>query len=447
MDINPSIFKAYDIRGVYPSDINEDIAYRIAQAYAKFLSPKTVAVGRDVRVSGPALFDAVRRGLVEAGVNVVDIGMGTTDMMYFAVAKEGYDGGIQITASHNPREFNGMKVVREKAHPISGDSGIYEIRDIAASGHSFKAKVPGTTTTHDIRQDYLDKVFSVIDVKALYPMRVVANCNFGSIGPNLKKVSERLPVEFIYLNEEPNGEFPKGRPDPLILENRTETVELVKREKPNFGAAWDADADRCFFIDEKGRFLSGYFTCAVLAEYLMKKTPKAKIVTDMKLNWAIIDTVRRLGGQALPNKTGHSFFKERMIREDGLFGGEVSSHFYFRDFFYLDNGLIPFLLVLEMLSKSGKPLSEFYDPYFAKYFVLEETNSEVGDVARVLSELKEKYSDGRLDETDGIAIEYPDWRFSVRSSNTEPLVRLNLEARSKDAMEQRAAEVLAVIRS
>lgn len=445
MQINQSIFKAYDIRGIYPTEFNEEIAYKVSQAYAKFLAPKTVALGRDVRLSGPAIFEAVKKGLTDHGVNVIDIGVVSTDMMYFAVAHYGYDGGLCITASHNPGEYNGIKMVRKMAKPISGESGIMEIRDLVLADYRWESTQRGAVESKDVLGDYLQKVLSVIDPTKIKPFKIVANCNFGAIGRNLKKLQEYLPLEIIWLNEEPNGVFPKGRPDPLIPENRAETVELVQNHKADFGVAWDADADRIFFIDETGRFISGYFTSAVLSEYFLQKYPGAKVVTDMKLNWAIVDTVTRMGGKALPNKTGHSFFKERMIKEDAVFGGEVSGHYFFRDFFYLDNGMIPFLIILDMLSASGKKLSEIYQPYFEKYFAIEETNFTVADVAAVLRILKEKYHDGQLSEIDGLAIEYPDWRFSVRASNTEPVVRLNLEAKSKELMEKKTEELVKII--
>lgn len=446
MQINQSIFKAYDIRGIYPTEFNEEVAYAIAQAYAKLLAPKTVVLGRDVRLSGLVIFEAMKKGLIDHGVNVVDIGVVSTDMMYFAVAHYGYDGGLCITASHNPGEYNGIKMVRKNAKPISGESGIMEIRDLVMADYNYQAPQKGQVTTQDVLDDYLQKVLGIIDRTKIKPFKIVANCNFGAIGRNLKKLQEYLPLEIVWLNEEPNGAFPKGRPDPLIPENRLEAIELVRSVGADFGVAWDADADRIFFIDETGRFISGYFTSAVLAEYFLTRYSQAKVVVDMKLNWAIIDTVEKMGGTALPNKTGHAFFKERMIKEDAVFGGEVSGHYFFRDFFYLDNGLIPFLIILDILSTSGEKLSELYQPYFEKYFAIDETNFTVSDVAVVSRALKEKYNDGQLSELDGIAIEYPDWRFSVRASNTEPVVRLNLEARSRELMEEKSEELMRIIK-
>src|SRR5258708_423717 len=443
--INPSIFKAYDIRGIYPGDINEEVAYAIGQAYAKFLNPKKVVLGRDVRLSGPQLWEAVKNGLTDHGVDVVDIGVVSTDMMYFAVANYGFDGGLTVTASHNPREYNGMKMVRAKGAPISGDSGIMDIRDLVVSGYKFEAPKKGLVEKMQIIDDYISKALSVIDVTKIRPFKVVANTNFGTTGPLLEKFTASLPLTLKVINGEPNGEFPKGRPDPLIPENRNETMQLVRSEGADLGVMWDSDADRCFFIDETGRFLSGYFTSAILADYFLKKYPKSKVVVDMELNRAIIDVVNSGGGKALPNKTGHSFFKERMILEDAVFGGEVSGHYFFKDYFYLDNGLIPFLLILEILSTSGKKLSEIYDPLFAKYFAIEETNVTVADVPAVIERLTQTYHDAQVSFIDGISIEYPAWRASVRPSNTEALIRLNMEATDTANLESKTQEILELI--
>lgn len=448
-EINPGIFKAYDIRGVYPEEINADIFYKIAQAYAKFMEfrdGERVALGRDVRLSGPSLFDAMKKGLLDHGVDVVDIGVVATDMMYFAVAHYGYAGGLVITGSHTPREYNGVKMVRKMAKPISGDSGIPEIRDLAVSGYAHRAPVPGKAATRDVLDDYLQKVLSVIERTRLKPFKILANINFGPLTRNLKRMQNFLPLEIVWLNEKPDGSFPKGRPDPLIPESRAETIDLIKSNKVDFGVAWDSDADRIFFYDETGRFLSGYFTSAVLAEYMLKRYPGSKIVIDMKQNWAIIDTVKRAGGTPLSNRTGHSLFKERMIKEDAVFGGEVSAHYFFKDYFYLDNGLIPLLFILDILSLSGRKMSEIYQPYFDKYFAIEETNIKVGDPDAVFAAVKQKYGDGKLSEIDGVSIDYSDWRFNLRSSNTEPLVRLNLEAKTRELMEAKTRELMDFIK-
>jgi phosphomannomutase len=350
-----------------------------------------------------------------------------------------------VTASHNPKEYNGVKMVRAKSAPISGDNGIYEIRDIAASGFSFLAEQQGSVSSLDVREPYLEKVFSVVDAAKIKPLKVVANLNFGAIGQNVQAAVKKFNLDVVWLNQEPDGNFPKGRPDPLIPSNRDETIALIKSSGAALGVAWDADADRCFFFDETGRFLSGYFTTAVLAEYLIKKYGPGKILVDSKLNWATSGLVKSLGGEFDVTKTGHSFYKEKMIKEGALFGGEVSAHYYFKDFYYLDNGLMPFLLILEMLSVSGKKLSEIYQPYFDKYFAIEETNFKVTSVPEVVAEVKKQYSSGKLSELDGVAVEFETWRFSVRGSNTEPIIRLNLEATSKEVMEAKSQELTELI--
>lgn len=446
MQIDSSIFKAYDIRGIYPQQVNAQVFYSIAQAYCKFIKPKTVVVGRDVRLSGPGLSVSVISGLVDCGVNVIDIGLVTTDMMYFAVVHFEAHGGLMITASHNPKEYNGIKMVRAKAAPISGDSGIYEIRDLAVSEQrTANSEQKGAVEKKDVFEPYLEKVFSVVDVSKIKPFKIVANINFGAIGKNIQAVSKRLGLNIIWLNQEPNGEFPKGRPDPLLPENRGETSELIKSTGADFGVAWDADADRCFFFDETGQFLSGYFTTAVLAEYLIQKNGPGKILVDSKLNWATEELVKKLGGQTALTKTGHSFYKEKMISEQALFGGEVSAHYFFKDFYFLDNGLIPFLLILEMLSTQDKKMSEIYCPLFENYFAIDETNFKVKDVNAVLEKVKQTYYDAKFSFLDGVSLEYPTWRCSVRASNTEPTVRLNLEARSREVMEEKTKEVSELI--
>ena len=446
MKIDPSIFKAYDIRGIYPETINAEIGYKIAQAYVKFLNPKTVVVGKDVRLSGPEILAGVKQGLIDHGVNVVDIGMVTTDMMYFGVVHTGADGGLMVTASHNPKEYNGMKIVRAMAGPISGDSGMYDIRDIAVANYAHKAEQPGKTEELDVFEPYLEKVLSTIDPAKIKPCKIVVNLNFGAIGRNVRAVAEKLNLEMVWLNDEPNGEFPKGRPDPLIPANRDETIALIKSSGADLGVAWDADADRCFFFDETGRFLSGYFTTSILAEYLIKRYGPGRVLVDSKLNWATEELVKSLGGTTAVTKTGHSFYKEKMIQDQAIFGGEVSAHYFFKDFFFLDNGLIPFLLILEMFSQSGKKMSEIYQSLFDKYFAMEETNFKVRDVAEVVTAVRSHYADGKVSDLDGVAVEYPEWRFSVRGSNTEPIIRLNMEARSQAEMEKRQAEMIEFIK-
>ncbi|MEO8065467.1 MAG: phosphomannomutase/phosphoglucomutase [Candidatus Doudnabacteria bacterium] len=446
--IDPTIFKAYDIRGVYPSQINEEAVYKIAQAYAKFVNPKTVVLSRDVRLSGPALFEAVKNGLVDHGVNVIDIGIGTTDMFYFAVANYGYDGGMMISASHNPGEYNGLKIVREKSIPTSGDTGIEELKRLVLADYKFKAETSGNLQTKDVAVDYLAKCASFIDSKKLKVLKVVVNGMFGPAVQNVFKLN--LPVELVPLNEVPDGHFPKGAPDPLLEQNRTETTELVKSSKADMGAAWDADADRFFLFDENGRFIPGYYLTAFLGRYFAQKIPGAKIIFDPRATWATIDSVTKAGGVPLMNKAGHSFIKERMRKEDAVFGGEMSGHFYFKDFFYCDNGLIPFLLILEIVSGSGKKVSELFEPFFEQYFVSGEINTSLqsdSQIAETFERIEKEFKDSAIDRTDGLSLEYSDWRANIRSSNTQSLIRLNVEARDPETLKVATQSLLELIQN
>ncbi len=445
--IDPTIFKAYDIRGIYPDQLNDHSAYLIAQAYAKFVNPKIVVVGRDVRLSGPSLFDPVVQGLNNHGVDVVDIGVVTTDMFYFAVANYGYDGGIMISASHNPKQYNGFKMVRKNAIPISGDSGIEEIKQFVFKNYIYASGVEGKLSTKDVQADYLNKCLSLIDVKKLKKMKVVANGMFGPAVQNVLKLN--LPMEYVLLNETPNGEFPKGAPDPLLEENRVETTETIIKSKADLGAAWDADADRFFLFDENGRFVPGYYLTAFLGKHFVEQNKGGKVIFDPRAVWATIDSVTQAGGEALINKAGHSFIKERMRKEDAIFGGEMSGHFYFKDFFYADNGLIPFLLLLQIISESGKKVSELFDSYFEKYAMSGEINTDLASVELaepIMAKIENVYADAKKDNTDGVSIEYPDWRANLRPSNTQPLIRLNVEARNQEILKQKTEELLKLIR-
>lgn len=447
--VNESIFKAYDIRGIYPEELNEDVVYKIAQAYAKLVRPKRVVLGRDVRLSGPSLWNSAARGLNDHGVDVVDIGVITTDMMYFAsAAYPDVDGGITISASHNPREYNGLKLMRKGAVPISGDTGIKEIKNSVVEGYSFKAEKPGGIERRDITDDYLKKCISLIDLPKIKNFKVAANGMFGPIIKIARKLP--LPVEWATINEEPDGSFPKGPPDPLLKENWAETAELVRSSKADFGAAWDGDADRFFVFDENGRWIPGYYLTAFIGSGLAKKIPGAKIIHDTRLTWATKEMVSAAGGIAIENKVGHAFIKERMRKEDAVFAGEMSGHYYFRDFYYADNGLIPFLLFLEMISQSGKKVSEIFDPYFSKYFISGEINTKLSpsqNAADILTELENKYSDSKIEHIDGLSVEYSDWRANIRPSNTEPLFRLNVEGKSQAIVEEKTKEILSVYAS
>ena len=440
--ITESIFKAYDIRGVYPAELNEDVVYKIAQAYAKLIAPKTVVLGKDVRLSGPSLWDATMRGLTDHGVDVLDIGVVTTDMMYFATAVAAVDGGITISASHNPGQYNGLKLMRKGVVAISGDTGIRDIYQMVVSGYAYQAERKGAVERLDIADAYIKKCLSFIDASAVKPMKVVVNGMFGPVAENVQRLG--LPLELVLLNAEPDGAFPKGPPDPLLKENQTETVELIRSSGADIGAAWDGDADRFFLFDETGRQIPGYYLTAFLGAHFARVHSGAKVIHDTRLTWATRDAVGDAGGVPLENKVGHSFIKERMRGEDAVFAGEMSGHFYFRDFWYADNGLIPFLLVLEILSRSGKKLSELFDPYFGKYFISGELNTKLAaneNVPGILARIEAKYADAQIGKIDGLSIEYPDWRANIRSSNTEPLLRLNVEARLGDIVAQKVQEI------
>lgn len=446
MKINKTIFKAYDVRGIYPTEINEETATAIGRAYARFLSPKKVVIGSDVRTSSPSLKQSLIKGLTSSGVDVIDVGTISTDMLYYAVATLGADGGITVTASHNPKEYNGMKFVREGAIAISSDTGLQDIAQLTEIDEIKNEVEEGLVSSAEILDGYIKHVLSFINPKLLKPLTVVTNANFGLAGQVIKQALAGTPIKIEPLNTKPDGNFPKGRPDPLIEENRQETIDLIIETGADLGIAWDADADRCFFYDENGNFIDGYYTTAILAAMMLKKFPGGKIIHDPRLTWATIDTVKEAGGIPVVNKAGHTFIKDRMRSEDAIFGGEMSAHYYFKDNFYCDNGLIPALLILEYLSVTGKKMSELADNYKNKYFISGEINSEVDNGSEIITDLKEKYADGDQNEIDGLSVEYKDWRFNVRMSNTEPLIRLNVEAKQEDLMKTKTEELLAIIR-
>lgn len=448
--MNPSIFKAYDIRGLYPEEINEDLIYKIGQAYVRVAKPTgKVAVGRDVRIHSEKLAKSLINGLTDAGIDVVDIGLVSTEMLYFAVGKYGFSGGLQVTASHNPAEYNGLKMVREEARPVSSDTGIDEIKDLIAAGdENIELTKKGTVEKKDVLADFIEFTMGFIDTKAIKPLELVYNPNFGFEGEVLKKAvaDGGLPLAIIGLNDTPDGTFPKGRPDPFRPENRPEFIEKVKSESADLGVAWDADADRVFFCTKEGVFVEPYFMNALLIKIALLKNPGAKIIYDPRYTWALVDAARQNGGEAVISRVGHSFIKEKMREVDAVFCGESSGHTYFKDFWYADSGMIPLLLVLELISKEGN-LDELLQPYFERYFISGEINLEVADGEGKIAELKSKYSDGEISELDGLSVEYNrDWRFNVRPSNTEPLLRLNVEAKSKELMERKRDELLKVIR-
>ena len=447
MALEPKVFKAYDVRGIYPGELDEEGAYAIGRAYAEQFEPATIAVGRDMRLSSPTMQEAFVRGAAEAGVDVLDIGMIGTEMLYYAVGELGLDGGATITASHNPKEYTGAKIVRRGALPVGGDSGLLEIRDRALSLADVpEGQTTGRVETRDVYPGFVDKVLSFIDPGAVKPLRVVIDAANGMAGAMLAPTLERLPVDAVRCFFEPDGSFPDHQPNPLLPENREFIVRKVVEEGADLGIAFDGDADRCFFVDDTGDFVPGDFVTALLAESMLEKEHGGTIIYDVRASWAVRDIVARLGGTALPNRVGHAFIKLRMREVDAVFAGEVSGHYYFRDFYQADSGTIPALLMLELVSKRGQKLSELLRPFRERYFLTGELNTPVADVALTLQRLKEHFADqGEVSHLDGISITAEDWHMNVRPSNTEPLLRLNIEALEPELMERKRDEALAVI--
>jgi phosphomannomutase len=449
--LNPGIFKADDVRGVYPDEVHEDGARAIGAAFVAYLKARRIGVGRDMRLSSPSLSAAFIDGATSQGAEVVDYGMIPTDVLYFAVASDGLDGGAQITASHNPKQYNGMKMVREEAFPLSGDAGIGDIRDmIAANRLPAPASVRGRVTTRDVIAPYVDHVLSFVDPGLIKPYRVVLDAGNGMGGLIGPKLFDRLACRTTRLCFEIDGRFPNHDANPLIEENRRDIVETVIAEGADIGIAWDGDADRCFFIDGAGGFIPGDFVTALLAEAFLLKHPGSTIIYDLRASYAVRDVVARHGGTSLMNRVGHAFFKRRMRETGAIFGGEVTGHYYFRDNFYADNGFIPALLILELMSKKGQSLRDLLAPLREKYFISGEINTRLSGMDVVparLDAIAARYADGRQYTLDGLSVEYPDWHFNVRPSNTEPLLRLNLEAVTPELMAARRDEVLTLIRA
>jgi phosphomannomutase len=450
--LDPKVFKAYDVRGLYPGELDESGAEAIGRSYIEQFEPRRIAVGRDMRLSSPTMQEAFMRGAAAAGADVLDLGLVGTEMVYFAVGSLGLEGGAMVTASHNPKEYTGMKLVRRGALPVGGDSGLLDVRDRAMSepdmaGVRHLTRPEGTIEEHDIWPAYIERVLSFVDVSTIKPLRVVIDGANGMAGTMLPPVLERLPGEAVRCYFEPDGSFPNHEPNPLLPENREFIVAKTLEERADLGVAFDGDADRCFFVDDSGEFVPGDFVTALFAESVLEKEPGAKLIYDVRASRAVPDTIERDGGVALMNRVGHAFIKARMRKDDASFAGEVSGHYYFRDFSQADSGVVPFLLMLELISKRDQPLSEILAPLRARYFITGEINTPVPDVALKLQELKERYADGRVTHLDGISVDFDDWHFNVRPSNTEPLLRLNLEATSEELMEQKRNEVLEVIRS
>jgi phosphomannomutase len=454
--LDPKVFKAYDVRGLYPSELDEDGAYRIARAYVQHFEPRSIAIGRDMRLSAPAMAAAAIEGATDGGADVVDLGMIGTEMLYFAVGDRGLDGGICVTASHNPKDYTGMKIVRRGALPVGGDSGLLDVRALALSlpdksgGQTPGPVRRGQVEEIDVWPAFVEKVLSFVDVQAIGPLRVVVDVANGMAGAMLPPVLERLPqLDVVRCNFEPDGSFPNHEPNPLLPENREFIVRKTHEESADLGVAYDGDADRCFFVDDAGEFVPGDFVTALLAEVMLAKEPGAKVIYDVRASRAVPHAIEAAGGIALMNRVGHAFIKHRMRKEGALFAGEVSGHYYFRDFSQADSGVIPFLLMFELLSRRGEKLSEILVPFRQHYFLTGEINTPVADVPLKLQELKERYAaeGGEISHLDGVSVDFPGWHFNVRPSNTEPLLRLNLEALSEERMEEKRDEVLALIRA
>lgn len=443
-----SCFKAYDVRGRVPEDLNEDIAYRIGRAFAEFLQARRVVVGHDIRLTSPALCDAVVQGICDAGSDVVHIGQCGTEEIYYSTFHGAFDGGLMVTASHNPMDFNGMKFVREQAKPISGDEGLPQIQALAESSGFATAARQGRVTRAEDKSAYVEHLLSYVDMARLRPLKIVVNAGNGGAGTIIDLLESQLPFEFVKIHHAPDGAFPHGVPNPLIEENRQVTARAVRETGADLGIAWDGDFDRCFFFDENGDFVEGYYLVGFLAEAFLRKQPSSRIVHDPRLTWNTIELVESYGGEPVQSKTGHAFIKRVMRDRDAVYGGEMSAHHYFRDFAYCDSGMIPWLLVVELLSVGERSFSKLLAERQKAYPVSGEINRAVDDPQRVIESIADHYSGNnpRIDGTDGLSMEFADWRFNVRMSNTEPLVRLNVESRGDEGLvEQKTRELLSLI--
>ncbi|NVK44490.1 MAG: phosphomannomutase CpsG [Oceanospirillaceae bacterium] len=448
-------FKAYDIRGRLGDELNEDVAYRIGRAYAQQLQPKSVVVGGDVRETSEALKMALSRGLQDGGVDVIDIGMVGTEEIYFATVHLGVDGGVEVTASHNPIDYNGLKLVREGSRPISGDTGLKEMQRLAEEQDWPALEGErGGYSRQDLKDAYAGKMLSYIDPSKLKPLKLVVNAGNGAAGPALDAIERKLkeagaPIEFVKVHHDPDPTFPNGIPNPILVENRAQTAEVVVDEGADMGIAWDGDFDRCFLFDEKGQMIEGYYIVGLLAEAFLQKQPGARIIHDPRLTWNTVDMVEAAGGVPVQSKTGHAFIKERMRQEDAIYGGEMSAHHYFRDFAYCDSGMIPWLLVAELVSIKGQPLSELVAERIAAFPSSGEINSKLQNPAAAIERVREAFAADALsvEHVDGVSLAFDNWRFNLRSSNTEPVVRLNVESRADEAlMQSKTEEILELLR-
>jgi len=447
--IDPAVFKAYDVRGLYPSQLDEDGAYEIGRAYAEHFAPRTIAVGRDMRLSSPSMAAATVEGAADGGADVLDLGLVGTEMVYFAVGELALEGGICVTASHNPAEYTGMKIVRRGALPVGGDSGLEDVRSRALAGFGAVER-RGEVRAENVWPAFVDKVLSFVDLEAIRPLKVVVDAANGMAGVMLPPVLDRIPqLDVVRCYFEPDGSFPNHEPNPLLPENREFIVRKTVEESADLGVAYDGDADRCFFVDDTGEFVPGDFVTSLLAAAVLEREPGAKVIYDVRASRAVPETIELAGGVPLENRVGHAFIKQRMRKEGAAFAGEVSAHYYFRDFSQADTGVVPFLLMLEILSRRGERLSEILAGFRERFFLTGEINTPVEDVPLKLQELKERYAaqGATISHLDGISIDFDDWHFNVRPSNTEPLLRLNLEAFTRERMEEKREEVLELIRS
>jgi phosphomannomutase len=441
-------FKAYDLRGRIPGELNADIAYRVARGYAEFVRPAKVCVGRDIRLSSAELASAVARGLTDSGVEVVDVGLTGTEGVYYSTFALGLDGGIMVTASHNPPDYNGMKFVREGARPISADNGLKDIRRLAEAGEFTPAARRGAVTAIDTSGAYIEHLLGYVERAKLGRLRIVCNAGNGGAGLIVDRLAPHLPFEWVKLNHAPDGTFPHGVPNPMLEPNRAPVIEAVRRERADLGIAWDGDYDRCFFVDEQGTFIEGYYIVGLLAAEFLRRSPGARIVHDPRLTWNTLDIVSRLGGEAVLCKSGHAFIKQAMRESDAVYGGEMSAHHYFRDFAYCDSGMIPWLVVAQLLCETGKPLSALVGERMRLFPASGEINRRVPDGPGAIAAVEARYRSAatRIDHTDGLSMEFERWRLNLRGSNTEPLLRLNVESCADAAlMQDKTAELLALL--
>ncbi len=442
-------FKAYDIRGKVPSELNVDLAYKIGRTYPVLINAKKIIIGHDIRKSSEEISEALAKGLTESGVDVIDIGLCGTEMVYYATPALNADGGIMITASHNPPEYNGMKFVKKGSVPVGYDSGLKNMEKMILQNElAPKASQQGTVSQQDIMNSFINNLKRFYDPKKIKNYKIIVNAGNGCAGLALNALEKNLPIEMIKIFNEPDSDFPNGVPNPLLIENRKPTIDAIKKHKADLGVAWDGDYDRCFFFDEKGNFIEGYYIVGLLAKSILKNNPGGKIVHDPRLTWNTLEVVKRFGGTAVVSKSGHAYIKEKMREVNSVYGGEMSAHHYFRDNAYSDSGMIPFVLILQLMSEENKPFSQLVEEMIAAYPCSGEINSEISDPAGKIKEIEKKYSDGKIDKLDGLCVEYDNWRFNLRMSNTEPIIRLNVETKGEiKLMEKKTKELLELIRN